>query len=222
MNCVKSPLTGEGISLTKSELRKLSLGKRAALDPAARDAKSREIARRLFGMDVWRQADTVMVYLDFRSEVATGAIVERALEQAKTVTVPKTFVAERKLVAMILSDYPGDLEPGVWGILEPRAQCLKPLSPERLDLVLVPGVAFDGLGNRLGYGGGFYDRFLPLLPAGAVIVAPAFDVQVLEQVETGTYDVPVDLIVTETRVIDARAARAGLETGHNLGEGENS
>ncbi|HUW63278.1 MAG TPA: 5-formyltetrahydrofolate cyclo-ligase [Spirochaetia bacterium] len=206
--------------MSKSELRSLVLDKRAALDPAARDAKSREIAQRLFAMEIWRRSRTIMVYLDFRSEVATGPIVERALAEGKTVAVPKTEVAGRRLIVSVLSNYPQDLVSGTWGILEPRADCLRPLPPDRLDLVLVPGVAFDGSGNRLGYGGGFYDRFLPFLRDGAVTVAPAFEVQVLERVETGAYDVPVDLIVTEERVIDARAGHRGSQRDHNLGEGE--
>jgi len=190
--------------LSKSELRALVLERRSALDPAVAAAKSRAIQERLMAMAVWRHARVVMTYLDFRSEVATGGLVEAALGQGKTVAVPKTEVAARRLVVSRLEHYPGDLAPGVWGILEPRPECLRPLAPAEIDLVLVPGVAFDADGNRLGYGGGFYDRFLPLLRPEAYAVAPAFEVQVVERVETGPYDVPVAFVVTEDRVVHCR------------------
>jgi 5-formyltetrahydrofolate cyclo-ligase len=170
-------------------------------------------------MEIWRRSRIVMVFLDFGSEVATAFVVERALAEGRTVAVPKTEVAERGLVVSVLADYPGDLAPGTWGIPEPRPGCLRPLPPDQVDLVLVPGVAFDPEGNRLGYGGGFYDRFLPLLRPGTPTVAPAFELQVVERVETGVYDIPVDLVVTEERVIDCRAVRRGALS--NLGEGEN-
>lgn len=195
--------------MSKSELRRLVLSARDGLEPAAREAGSREIAARLFALEPWRRAGTVMVYLNFRSEVATGLVVARALAEGRRVTVPKTEVTGRRLIASVLSDYPGDLAPGTWGILEPREECLRPLEPREIDLVLVPGVAFDPEGNRLGYGGGFYDRFLALLRSDAYTVAPAFEVQVVPRVETGPYDIPVDLVVTEKRVIDARAGRQG-------------
>jgi len=174
------------------------------LNPAEAAVKSRAIQERILAMPVWRLARVVMLYLNFRSEVATDALVEAALGQGKTVAVPKTEVASRRLVVSRLDRYPEDLAPGTWGIMEPRAECLRPMAPEAVDLVVVPGVAFDAAGNRLGYGGGFYDRFLPLLRPDAHTVAPAFEVQVVELVETGTFDVPVAFVVTEDRVIDCR------------------
>jgi 5-formyltetrahydrofolate cyclo-ligase len=174
---------------------------RDALSPAAAAEKSARIVERLLGMDEYRRASTIMAYLDFRSEVRTGKLVEQAMADGKRVAVPVTDVAGRRLTPSLLEDFPGDLQPGAWGIPEPGPGRLRPLDPLELDLVIVPGVAFDGEGNRLGYGGGFYDRFLPRTGPGTVFVALAFELQIRPGVNPGAHDVPVHYIITEDRLI---------------------
>jgi 5-formyltetrahydrofolate cyclo-ligase len=104
------------------------------------------------------------------------------------------------LEAYAISDPERDLGPGFRGIAEPLPHC-PPLAFEAVDWVLVPGVAFDTHGHRLGYGGGYYDRLLPLLRDDAHRVAGAFDLQIVDRVPIAPHDRPLDAILTETRII---------------------
>jgi len=179
---------------------------RQSLTPAAVAGKSALILQKLLVLKEYRQAAALMVYLDFRNEVQTGALVADALDRGKRVAVPVTDVPNRRLIASLLLHYPDDLAPGAWGILEPKPECVRPLEPAALDLVIVPGVAFDLAGNRLGYGGGFYDRFLPCTRPDTVFVSLAFELQIRLDVYPGEHDCPVHYLITEDRLIDTGRA----------------
>jgi 5-formyltetrahydrofolate cyclo-ligase len=99
-----------------------------------------------------------------------------------------------------LREAANDVSPGYRGIPEPRAECPK-VELTAVDWVLVPGVAFDAQGRRMGYGGGYYDRLLPILPPSALRVAGAFEMQIVDRVPTAPHDLALDTIVTEARVI---------------------
>ena len=169
--------------------------------------KSTCILERIKALREYRQTGVLMAYVDFRNEVQTGALISGSLAAGKQVAVPVTDIANRRLTPSRLEDYPGDLIPGAWGILEPRQECLRPVEPALLDLVIVPGVAFDLIGNRLGYGGGFYDRFLPRCRPDTVYLALAFELQIRADVYPGEHDCPVHILVTEDRVIHTGAGR---------------
>lgn len=190
--------------MNRSELRQGVLKARMSLPPEAVERKSRVIVDRIVTSGAYRKARSLMVYVDFRNEVRTGDLIGHALAEGKLVSVPITDIGGKKLTPSRLLAYPGDLAPGAWGILEPRPECVRPVDPGELDLVVVPGVAFDPGGNRLGYGGGFYDRFLPRTRPGAIYFAPAFEVQLVEDVFPGPHDVPVHIIFTEEKTITAR------------------
>jgi len=189
--------------LNRNEVRQHILRCRMLMPPDRVKEKSKIIMEKIMTSDAYRKARSLMVYVDFRNEVGTESLISRALEEGKRVSVPITGIKEKKLTPSELLEYPGDLEPGAWGILEPRKSCVRPVDPMDLDMVIVPGVAFDSGGNRLGYGGGFYDRFLPGTRPGTVYLAPAFEVQMVENVFPGPLDVPVHIIVTEERIFDA-------------------
>jgi len=189
----------------KKQLRQRIIRLRLDMNPAEVKAKSRAISSRLFQQAFFEGAKTVMVYVDFRHEVKTGEIIEKALAQGKRVTVPVCEPREVRLIPSEILDYPGDLAPGTWGILEPKPDKLRPVDPADLDLVLVPGVAFDEQGNRLGYGGGYYDRFLARLRPDALAVALAFEEQILEDVCPEEHDRQVHAIITDQRSIYCRA-----------------
>ena len=172
--------------------------------------KSLLIGQRLFKLKEFLQGSTVMAYADFRNEVATGPIITKAMEMGKRVALPLTVPNRREIIPSLILNYPGDLRPGNWGIPEPGPGLLRPLSPEEIDVVLVPGVAFDPAGNRLGYGGGYYDRFLPRLGRRAVFVALAFELQILEHIKPGRYDRAVHYIITEERLIVSASGWDGL------------
>lgn len=187
--------------MSKSELRKDVVKERNALPPDVAARKSASITRRIIDLEEYRQAGTIMVYVDFRNEVRTEALIKAAMAAGKRVAVPVTDIPGKKLTPSRLLDYPGDLVPGAWGILEPGPDFLRPLPPDEIDLVVVPGVAFDEKGNRLGYGGGFYDRFLLRTRQDTVYLAPAFELQIKPDVYPGKHDCPVHILVTEERVV---------------------
>lgn len=195
--------------MSKVELRKDVLKARSSLTSVQVADKSSRIIKRLLETEEYRRASTIMAYLDFRNEAQTGELVRAATAAGKRVAVPVTDIAGKRLTPSLLLDYPGDLHPGAWGIPEPRPECLRPLEPEALDLVIVPGVAFDEKGNRLGYGGGFYDRFLPRTRPDTLFIALAFELQVRPEVYPGPHDVPMHLLITEDRLIRVRQVRQG-------------
>ncbi|MDD3653899.1 MAG: 5-formyltetrahydrofolate cyclo-ligase [Desulfotomaculaceae bacterium] len=187
--------------MSKTAIRKTVLRARNALSPEEVAAKSTLIIEKIIAMKEYLQAGTVMVYLDFRNEVQTESLVRKALAAEKRVVVPLTDVSRHELKLSILGNYPDDLQPGAYGILEPRPNCFRPIEPGEINLVIVPGVAFDLCGNRLGYGGGYYDRFLTQTGPDTPFIAPAYELQVLPQVFPGKHDIPVHYLITEKRLI---------------------
>jgi 5-formyltetrahydrofolate cyclo-ligase len=154
------------------------------------------VAERVLGLDRYREARSVLVYADFGSEVATGALVRAVRADGKRLVMPR--VGEGGLALHAVADPGADLAAGVWGIAEPRAG-LPAVAPGDVDLFLLPGLAFDPEGGRLGYGRGYFDR--ALAGVSGAKVALAFDGQVVEAVPKGPRDVPVDVLVTPTRVV---------------------
>ena len=191
--------------MNRNEIRQDVLRSRMSMPSGQVEKKSRIIMEKIMSSDVYRKARSLMVYVDFRNEVGTASLIVRALEEGKRVSVPITGIKEKKLTPSELLDYPGDLEPGAWGILEPGKDCIRPVHPGDLDMVVVPGVAFDPAGNRLVYGGGFYDRFLPGTRPGIVYLAPAFEIQMVDNVFPGPLDVPVHIVITEERIFTSGA-----------------
>lgn len=190
--------------MSKKELRKNIINQRLALSAPEVAEKSAAIARGILNLKEYRLAKTIMAYVDFRNEVQTGEFIEKAMADGKRVAVPLTDIRGKRLIPSLLVDFPGDLAPGLYGIPEPKEDCLRPLDPKELDMVIVPGVAFDKKGNRLGYGGGFYDRFLPRTRTGCLWLSPAYELQIQPGVYPGEHDIPVHVIVTEKNVIKCR------------------
>ena len=184
----------------KRTLRESLIAARDALPAAMRARASRSIADRIAALPTWRAARVVLLTLPFRSEWDARLAVRDALADGKTVAVPRVDAPARMLHALVIEDLERDVEPGYRGIPEPRAD--RPAIPlDRIDWVLVPGIAFDPAGKRLGYGGGYYDRLLPLLPPAAERVAGAFEAQIVERVPAARHDIGVDCIVTERRML---------------------
>ena len=190
--------------MSKHEIRKRILAKRESLTLQQIQVKSKSIETKLFALAEYRQAGTVMAYVDFRGEVQTGGILTHILAQNKRLFLPVTDVPGKKLLPAEVVNLTDDLAAGTWGITEPKAHCRPLAKPEEIDLVIIPGVAFDTLGNRLGYGKGFYDRFLPNLKENAVLVALAFEEQITDNIYPEDDDVPVHLLITELSIWDFR------------------
>jgi 5-formyltetrahydrofolate cyclo-ligase len=166
-----------------------------------KDERSRAIWERLAGLPQYARAATVMLYLDFNSEARTRPFVPEIWQSGRRVVVP--YCVEDRLGLFRLCDF-AELAPGTLGILEPaeawRGRPDRHVAPEEIDLVVVPGVAFDRRGGRIGHGMGYYDRFLRRLRPDAWSIAPAFECQLFDEVPLLPHDVGVDRIVTECAV----------------------
>jgi 5-formyltetrahydrofolate cyclo-ligase len=193
-----SGLQGELLRDAKRALRKRVLAARGALPEAARAAASSAIAERFGRRSDFRAARAILVTLPFRNEWDSRLLVRAALDAGKTVAVPRVDSATRMLELYAITDPDRDAVSSPQGIPEPAPHC-RPVSRDAIDFVVIPGIAFDREGRRLGYGGGFYDRLLPLLSRSAPLVAGAFDLQIVPQVPVGPNDIGIDAIVTESR-----------------------
>lgn len=163
-----------------------------------KDAASAAIWDRFLALPQFRTAGTVMLYVHTGSEVRTGPLLPQLLAGPKRIVVP---FCDAENLGLFHLEAMGELEPGTLGILEPRADLRlgpgKRVEPAELDLLIVPGVAFDRRGNRLGHGKGYYDRLLARLRADALKVGVAFECQLFDVIPMCQYDVPVDLVLTE-------------------------
>lgn len=169
---------------------------RRQLTAAEIDTYSREICRHLCQWPAFLRARAVMSFMSLADEVDTACINEAILYQGKTLCIPYLPGTEGLMEPAVITDPAGDTERGRYGLRVPRPDRLRLLSPRQLDMVLVPGVAFDRQGRRLGMGGGYYDRFIPRL-AGAITVGVGFSLQMVARVPAETWDVPLHYLVSE-------------------------
>lgn len=194
---------GMALREAKLALRNRVLLARDALESGERARCTEAIVARIVTLPSFLAARTLLLTLAFRSEWSTMPLIEASLQQGKAVALPRVNVDTRMLELHRILDPALDIEPGYRGIPEPRVTC-PVIAPQLLDWVLVPGVAFDRAGRRLGYGGGFYDRLLPLVPAHAPRIAAAYSLQIVEHVPSAPHDATVDAIVTEHELIILR------------------
>lgn len=182
--------------MNKKELRKQMLAKRNRMEKQLRAQKSELIVEEFLRSASYRGASYLFSYIPFGDEPDIRRILTVALEDGKKVAVPKTFT-DRKVMAPYLFTGWEDLIPGVYGILEPDPDQAKMAESSKIDLIVMPGVAFDQQGGRLGYGGGYYDRFLAGLSELPLMIAPCFSEQVLDQIPMEKHDFRVDSLVTD-------------------------
>lgn len=183
---------------------------RQELAPADRTEWSRRITERLWTLDAFAHARRVVFYAATDDEVATLLLLQRWIEAGRKVILPR--VAEDG-IAVVEVDRLEDLAPGHRGILEPGPGSGRVVAWEEVEVALVPGLAFDLQGNRLGRGGGHYDRALARMDPKALKIGLAFDFQVVKRLPAEARDMPVDLVVTETRMIAAGGAKEGPMVG---------
>ncbi|MFO7951401.1 MAG: 5-formyltetrahydrofolate cyclo-ligase [Bacillota bacterium] len=186
----------------KSKLRKKIIRLRDELSPVEIIRKSQMIGEKLFALPAYCDAAAVMFFLTFGSEVDTRPMVEETFRRGKVALAPKTLSENRELIPSKILDWDKDLSPGAYNIPEPKQGALRPYPPEKIDLLIVPGVAFDSKKRRLGYGGGYYDRFFERLKEDTPLIALAFELQILSEIPSDQWDRRVDLIITEDRVIN--------------------
>jgi len=182
------------VMLTKAELRRHLLAQRAMLTPAAIEQHSTVIAAYVCALPAFCVSHTVMVYMALPQEVQTMPIITQARQAQKRVTVP--VIRGQGLIAVALSESPTQLRRGRFGILEPCGP-QRVIHPQEIGCIAVPGIAFDARGGRLGFGKGYYDRFLRQLPATTYRCGLAFGIQVVSCVPQAPHDVCMHGIVTE-------------------------
>ena len=188
--------------------RKAALRKQAHANRKGQENKeelSRQICERFAALPAYAGARTVMYYVDVRSEVRTRHALPDALKSDKRIVVPYCVDGELELFHLESMD---ELETGMYSILEPRADLRglpeKKVAVEQLDLIMVPGVAFDATGARMGHGKGYYDKLLEHARPDAPLVALAFECQMFPQIPVREHDVFMDQVITESRIYDGK------------------
>lgn len=182
----------------KNKLKESILEKRNSLSKEDIIEKSRQIENKLFSLEQYIKSKTVMFFVSFNNEINTHDMIKSALKN-KTVIIPK--VAHHEIEPSVIIDFGNLLPSEKFGILEP-IEIMK-IAYKNIDLVLIPGIVFDKEGHRIGYGFGYYDRFLRKVPK-AIKIGLSFEFQVIDKIPREMHDVHVDLIVTEERVIECK------------------
>lgn len=187
--------------MDKNSVRKATLEKRKSMPLGEVVTKSDKIIEYLVSTDAYKNANTIMAYIDFRNEVMTENLIKRAVKDGKKIVIPISVVETRQLILSELIDYDNELESGAYGILEPKKEFIRETDAKLVDLVLIPGVAFDKKGFRIGYGAGYYDRFLERVRPDVSKIALAFELQMVNHAYPDSHDVAVDIVITEEEIV---------------------
>jgi 5-formyltetrahydrofolate cyclo-ligase len=182
----------------KSDLRGAIIARRNALSPAEIAVLSRAACDHLLSLPEFVAARVVMFFITFGSEVDTLPLIRSAMDLEKRALAPRAVRSTKLLIPCEITDLDRDLAPGAYGIRAPRAGC-RMAKLDEIDLILVPAAVWAEDGYRVGYGAGYYDRFLRFVPR-AHRIGLGFEVQVVPQVPHDEHDLPVDMLVTERGV----------------------
>jgi 5-formyltetrahydrofolate cyclo-ligase len=193
--------TIRGVDYMKKEFRKKVINLRKEKDKDFIKHNSDIITDKLLNLDCIKNAKNIMLYLDFNNEVSTDSLIKKLLNLGKIVSSPITLKEERKLIPSQITDLKNGIQYGAYNIREPKPECSPAINIKDLDVIIVPAVAYDKNCYRLGYGGGFYDRFLENLRKDAVTIGIAFDLQIFDEVPKEAHDAQLDYIVTESRIL---------------------
>ena len=175
--------------MNKTELRRVIRAQKRAMTEEQINEKSQALGKLFAESDLYKKAKTIYGYLPYNQEVRTVPMLEQALRDGKRVAVPKCYGDEMRFIYL---DDLSAVEKGYAGIPEPIAD--DPVAHDETALVLMPGLAFTTTGQRIGYGGGFYDRVLSAEPDHPTL-ALCFDFQIQEEIPTEEFDMPVDLVL---------------------------
>ncbi len=190
---------------SKSNLRRGVIARRDDLSSHKIRRLSAAAGSHLFGLPEFKSARTVMFFVSFGSEIDTLPMIRRALAEGKRVAAPAAEPSRRQLCPREVGDTSADLAPGAHNIREPKSRC-RPVGLDEIDLVIVPAAVWSADGYRIGYGGGYYDRFLARVPHAGWI-GLGFETQVVDSVPHGPHDLPVHALVTEAGVRRFRQVR---------------
>jgi 5-formyltetrahydrofolate cyclo-ligase len=193
--------TTEQLSQRKTEIRKAAHAARK--EQADKEAVSEQITDRVINLPEYESADCVLWYVDVRDEARTRHALPATLESGKRIVIPYCVDGKLELFHLESMD---ELETGMYKILEPRAElrevASKNVNVRELDLILVPGVAFDNRGGRTGHGKGYYDKLLENAKPETPLVSLAFECQMFDEIPMQDHDIFMDKVVTESAVYD--------------------
>ena len=184
----------------KKDFRKKVIEFRKNKDSNFISKNSQIIVEKLLSTDYIKKANTIMIYLDFNNEVKTDQLIIKLLSLRKTVVAPVTIKEKKKLIPFKINNLKDDITIGAYGIREPKQIPSNKVSIEDIDILVVPAVAYDKNCYRLGYGGGFYDRFIEHLKDDAITIGMAFDLQVFDSIPKENHDAQLNYIITETNI----------------------
>jgi len=186
--------------LMKQTLKQKIIEKRKSLTKEEIKEKSSKIKENLYSLDEFKEAKNIMAYVSFNSEVDTQNLIKELLDKEKNVIVP--FVQKNSPILQLseLKSF-NELEPKTLGILEPKDNFIREFNIKKLDLVIIPGIVFDQNGHRIGYGYGYYDRFLKKLSDKIKKIGFACEFQLVNKIPEEIHDVPVNIVITENRVL---------------------
>jgi 5-formyltetrahydrofolate cyclo-ligase len=162
---------------------------------------SYKIANQLYQDEDWRQANVIGITVSKFPEVDTYQIIRKAWEQGKKVVVPKCYPQDKKMIFYLLTEF-SQLESVFFGLLEPKDDCTEAVDARDINLMIVPGLAYTKEGYRIGFGGGYYDRYLKNYTGKTLTLA--FDVQIIPQFKMEEYDMPVSKIITNNETIKVK------------------
>jgi len=185
----------------KHTLKQEILEKRNSLSEEEIAEKSSAIIKSLYSSPEFQAAKNILFYLSVRNEIDTQEAIKELLgKKEKTIIVPYVIKNNPILQLSELRDF-NELEKKAFDILEPKQVYIKEYNPEKLDLIIIPGLVFDLSGHRIGYGYGYYDRFLKTIKHNPKKIGLAYDFQVIDKIPKEQHDVPMDIVLTESRVI---------------------
>lgn len=187
---------------TKEAIRRVFLKKRRTMKEEDVIKYSEDIISQLTNSQVFKESKKIMIYLSFNNEVDTYKLMEYCLNNGKRVIVPYCIKKERKMIPSEVKNPDTELKLNSFGYREPDIESLREVKIEDIDLVIVPGVVFDEAGNRIGFGGGYYDRFLTRLKNTTMTMAICYDYQIIDRVPVDKLDIPVKCIITNKRIIN--------------------
>ncbi|MBC8499559.1 MAG: 5-formyltetrahydrofolate cyclo-ligase [Candidatus Atribacteria bacterium] len=189
--------------MNKEEIRRKIIKKRLSLSSEYIKNISEQVCINLAETVEYIDSQNIMFYVATRSEVQTEEMIKISVNVGKNIFVPIILTECINLAPSTIYDFDNELEKGEKGILEPKKEYYRLFPPEDIDLIIVPGVAFDLSGNRIGRGFGYYDNFLRKISTSTKIIALAFEMQIVEKIPNDKNDIPVHKIITEKRIINS-------------------
>ena len=184
---------------SKKQIRKLIISKRDNLDKDLKNVYDEKIKNNLINKDMFIKSQNIFIYVGFGSEINTSQYIEEFLSINKNILIPRTEIETKKMDAVKIHNL-NDLQKDKYGILEPK-KSLPAFSKDKIDLVILPGVAFSESGDRIGYGGGYYDRYLKSLNNNIPKVALCYEFQIQNNLISEIHDIKADYVITEERFI---------------------